>query len=93
MEPDIATFGVAYIQPSLGRYPHGVTKRLIDIDDGKLAAARELLGTTTMKATVDRALEEVLAGEKRRALLERLRTGSGLNLPDDPDDVRRSAWR
>ena len=35
-----------------------MTKRLVEIDDEKLALARELAGTPTIKATVDRALDE-----------------------------------
>jgi Arc/MetJ family transcription regulator len=47
-----------------------MTKRLIDVDDAKLAAVRDLLGTTTLKATVDGAFDEVLAlVARRRALL------------------------
>lgn len=52
------------------RYPSRMTKRLIDVDDAKLAAVRDLLGTTTLKATVDGAFDEVLAlVARRRALL------------------------
>ena len=43
-----------------------MTKRLIDVDDAKLAAVRDLLGTTTLKATVDGAFDEVLALVARR---------------------------
>jgi Arc/MetJ family transcription regulator len=32
-----------------------MTKRLIEVDDEKLDAVRELLGTHTLKATVDAA--------------------------------------
>jgi len=47
-----------------------MTKRLIDVDDEKLEAVRTLLGTTTLKATVDEAFDEVLALDgRRRALL------------------------
>jgi len=41
-----------------------MTKRLIDIDDGLLAEASAILGTTTMKETVNEALSEL-----RRAAL------------------------
>lgn len=43
-----------------------MTKRLIEIDDAKLDAVRVALGTTTMRATVDRALDEVLAAAAQR---------------------------
>lgn len=47
-----------------------MTKRLIEVDDDKLEAVRSLLGTRTLKATVDGAFSEVLAlAQRRRALL------------------------
>ena len=48
------------------RYPSYVTKRLIEVDDDKLAQACALLGTSTLKATVDAALDELLALDRRR---------------------------
>lgn len=51
------------------RYPRGIIRRLIDVNDDKLEAVRTLLGTGTLKATVDAAFDEVLAlDERRRAL-------------------------
>ena len=48
-----------------------MTKRLIEVDDEKLAAVRELLGTRTLKATVDEAFDEVLAlAARRRARID-----------------------
>lgn len=67
-----------------------MTKRLIDVDDEKLAAVRELLGTTTLKATVDEAFDEVLALDRRRRalLVER-----GVDPGDLADpEARRAAW-
>lgn len=43
-----------------------MTKRLIEVDDEKLDAVRTLLGTRTLKATVDEAFDEVLALDQRR---------------------------
>jgi len=43
-----------------------MTKRLVDIDDQLLADARELTGAPTMKATIHRALAELIAAEQRR---------------------------
>lgn len=67
-----------------------MTKRLIDVDDDKLEAARALLGTKTLKATVDGAFNELLAlAERRRALL----AARGVDLAEfADDDVRRAAW-
>lgn len=65
-----------------------MTKRLIDVDDAKLDAVRTLLGTDTLKATVDGAFDEVLAlAERRRALLAW--DGEG-DLADEAS--RRRAW-
>jgi Arc/MetJ family transcription regulator len=78
------------IQIVTNGYPADVTKRLIDVDDTKMDAAQEILGTTTLKATVDAALQEVLdLAERRRALL----ADRGIDysaLADD--DARRAAW-
>lgn len=67
-----------------------MTKRLIDVDDTKLEAVRGLLGTTTLKATVDAAMVEVLALEERRRglLAER---GVDPDALADPE-ARRAAW-
>jgi Arc/MetJ family transcription regulator len=70
-----------------------MTKRLVDIDDDKLATARELLDTPTIKATVDRALDELIGLRRRLALLEDLRDPSVFDFGDDPDEFRASGWR
>lgn len=67
-----------------------MTKRLIDMDDDKLKAVQTLLGTATLKATVNAALEEVLAlGQRRRVLLSE--RGVDLTELANPD-ARRAAW-
>lgn len=68
-----------------------MTKRLVDIDDNVLAAARTALATTTIKDTVNRALAESAANALRRRFAERLADDG---LPDlrDPD-VTAQAWR
>jgi hypothetical protein len=67
-----------------------VTKRLIDVDDEKLDAVRALLGTRTLKATVDGALDEVIAlDQRRRALLAE--RGADVAMLGDPD-ARGAAW-
>ncbi len=71
-------------------YPGRVTKRLIEVDDDKLEAVRALLGTRTLKATVDDAFNEVLAlAERRRALLAE--HGVDTDALADPA-ARRDAW-
>jgi Arc/MetJ family transcription regulator len=67
-----------------------MTKRLIDVDDAKLAAVQSLLGASTMKATVDAAFDEVLALDARRRalLIERGVDTSGMA----DGAARRAAW-
>ncbi|MEO5679572.1 MAG: hypothetical protein ABIS47_07885 [Acidimicrobiales bacterium] len=66
-----------------------MTKRLIEVDDDKLDAVRGLLGTRTLKATVDEAFDEVLAlAQRRRALLEAPADATALSDPD----ARGAAW-
>jgi hypothetical protein len=67
-----------------------VTKRLIEVDDDKLETVRVLLGTRTLKATVDEAFNEVLALDQRRQALLAVR-GTDLAELSDPD-ARRAAW-
>ena len=67
-----------------------MTKRLVEIDDEKLSAVQRELGTETMKATVDAALEEVLMLVERRKSLLAQRGVDASELADK--DLRRSAW-
>ena len=67
-----------------------MTKRLLDVDDDKLDAVRALLGTRTLKATVDEAFNEVLALEQRRRSLLAKR-GVQTAVTSGPD-ARRAAW-
>ncbi len=67
-----------------------MTKRLIDVDDDKLEAVREVLGTRTLKATVDDAFNEVLALDRRRRALLAER-GVETDPLADPA-VRQDAW-
>ena len=68
-----------------------MTKKLVDIDEGNLARAGEVLGAATMKDTVNQALEEVIRLAERRAHAERLAQMDGLDLDDDA--VMADAWR
>jgi hypothetical protein len=68
-----------------------MTKRLVDVDDTKLDEVRTLLGTSTTKATVNGALEEVLAlAARRRALLDGDAVAGSPDLAQD--EQRRAAW-
>ncbi len=67
-----------------------MTKRLIDVDDDKLEAVRTLLGTGTLKATVNAAFDEVLAlDQRRRSLL--VERGVDVTELADPE-ARRAGW-
>ena len=72
-------------------YPHPVTKRLVEIADAALDAARVALSTSTIKETVGRALREAAASAARRREVERLLDGSSTLLADGAD--RDRAWR
>lgn len=68
-----------------------MTKRLIDVDDAKLDEVRALLGTATTKATVNTALDEILAlAARRQALLDEYAVAGSDDLADD--EQRRAAW-
>lgn len=68
-------------------YTRRVTKRLIDVDDDALDAARAELGTHTIKDTVNEALRR--AARQRSAELARALTV----LADADLDERSAAWR
>lgn len=68
-----------------------MTKKLIDIDEERLARATEILGASTMKETVNEALGEVIRLAARRAHAQRLATMDGLDLDDG--SVMADAWR
>jgi Arc/MetJ family transcription regulator len=64
-----------------------MTKRLIDVDDEALAAARAQLGTTTIKDTVNEALRSA-AQQRTTQLAQALSVLSDVDLDD-----RSAAWR
>jgi len=68
-----------------------MTKRLVEIDDADLAAAREALGTSTIRDTVTAALRVAVAQAARRREIERLTSGALADLADP--EVMGSAWR
>ncbi|NNL98925.1 MAG: type II toxin-antitoxin system VapB family antitoxin [Acidimicrobiia bacterium] len=68
-----------------------MTKRLVDIADDKLDRAREILGAESIKGTVNGALDEVIALDRRRQLLDRLAEQRGIDLGDE--QVMSDAWR
>jgi Arc/MetJ family transcription regulator len=66
-----------------------MTKTLIDIDKDLLEHARHILGTTTKKSTVNRALREIVRRHAAEAFLNRAQAGlfggpGHHNTPDTP---------
>ena len=66
-------------------------KTTIEVDESLAARAAAVLGTHSLKATVHRALEAVIAAEARRRLAQRLSEMEGLDL--DKPEVLAGAWR
>ena len=66
-------------------------RTLVEIDPELLDSAKDILGTTTIRETVDRALREVVRTRAIRDHLALMHTLEGLDL-DDPD-VMAQAWR
>ena len=68
-----------------------MAKTVVDLDDELLAEAARMLGTTTKKDTVNRALAELVQRRRRQDLVTWLGSDP---LPDlrDPE-VREQAWR
>ncbi|MGL6279821.1 MAG: hypothetical protein ACRC50_09730 [Gaiella sp.] len=60
-----------------------MTKTSLSIDRDKADAAAVVLGTTTLTATIDAALTEVINMERRRRLVERMRRDGGIGPSDD----------
>jgi predicted O-methyltransferase YrrM len=66
-------------------------KTSFEVDFAKVARAKELLGTATLTDTVDAALDEVIALQRRRELVDLLFTDAGVEL--DNAEVMAGAWR
>jgi Arc/MetJ family transcription regulator len=67
-----------------------MTMTSVDVDLDKLAQAGRLLGTTTKKDTISRALDEVLRIHAAQHLMEAMQSDA-IEITD-PDEVRRRAW-
>jgi Arc/MetJ family transcription regulator len=67
-----------------------MTKRLIDLDDELVEAARRALGTGTLAETVRTALREAAARRARSRQIDWLSQG-GLAEMTDPDQ-RETVW-
>lgn len=70
-----------------------MTKRLVDIDDEVLQEARRVLGTATLKETVNTALEETVKVAWRRSISkEDLRRGAAACKDLADPEVMARAW-
>ncbi|MBA3365873.1 MAG: hypothetical protein H0U03_08830 [Actinobacteria bacterium] len=59
------------------------------IDRHKVAEASTILGTTTLAATVDAALDEVIRLAQRRRVMERIRGSRSDGIGPRPAELRR----
>ena len=66
-------------------------KTSVDVDDRLLDQVRAVLGTSSIKETIDGALREVLRAEARRREIRALVVMDGLDLADEK--VMARAWR
>jgi hypothetical protein len=64
-------------------------KTSLVIDREKVAAAKEILRTTTIAETVDRALAEVIDLERRRRVMDRIRRSNTDGIGPPPGELRR----
>ncbi len=61
----------------------------LEIDEEQLARAQQVLGTTGIKETIDRALDEVVRADLRRRLAQRVRSGKGIDRGDEVLEASR----
>jgi len=66
-------------------------KTTIELDERLLTQVQEVLQTRGLKATVQRAFEEILAIDARKRALQQLQAMDGLDL--DCPEVMAGAWR
>lgn len=68
-----------------------MSKTTVEVDYKKVEEVKAVLRTRTLRDTIDRAFDSVLATQARQRLIARLRRMEGLQL-DDPAVMER-AWR
>jgi Arc/MetJ family transcription regulator len=69
-------------------YTFAMRRTTLDIDEDMLAKAREILGTSGIKDTVDEALREIVRREAGRRLIARLKENEDLHNPE----IMARAW-
>ncbi len=68
-----------------------VRKTSVAVDDELVRAVQRVLGTSSLRETIERAFREVLAARAREDDIAAMTTLSGLDLADR--DVMDGAWR
>lgn len=63
----------------------------LEIDETKFDRARAILGTATLRETVDRSFDEVVARAAREKSIRQLQRMDGLDLRDRK--IMKGAWR
>jgi len=71
--------------------PRSRRKTSFEVDMDKVAAAKAILGTSTLTETVDAALAEIQDAERRRALAKLLFEPGSVDI--DGSGERTDAWR
>ena len=66
-------------------------KTSVSIDADLLEQARALLGASSIKETIDRALRQVVQAAARREEIDALAKMDGLDLADE--EIMSNAWR
>lgn len=61
------------------RYAAGMRRTSIEIDDDRLSEVQNILGTSGLKDTVEKAFDEVVRAELRRRLADRIASGDGID--------------
>jgi Arc/MetJ family transcription regulator len=70
-----------------------VRRTSIELDDEQLRQVQRVLGTSGVKATIERAFDEVLRADLRRRLAARIRSGIGIDRAEEVfENSRRRAW-
>ncbi|GAA4906334.1 Arc/MetJ family transcription regulator [Stackebrandtia albiflava] len=67
-----------------------MAKTTVDLDPGRLAKVQEILGTSTIKETIDVALRRVVAESARKEFVEIAASGAFSELTDP--EVERKMW-
>jgi Arc/MetJ family transcription regulator len=72
-------------------YSAAVRKTSVTVDEELIARASAVLGTRSLRETIQRSLEEVVAQDLRQRHIERLKRGEFDDLSDRA--VMAAAWR